>query len=89
MPKIMSCNSVSIEDWLRQIANYLAEEDANAVMRRSLFVEVDRQLIPEACRRAYVKTSQAELCASQAAFLREQGIDVGAPVEFAPIARQL
>ena len=78
MPKIMTCNPVNMEAWLAQTADYVANEDYNAVMRRCLFVEVKRSLVPDDRRKGYVRTSQMELSDLQAEFLKDQGLEVKA-----------
>ena len=61
---------------MAQTADYFADEDYNAIMRRCLFVEVKHSLIPEALRDEYVNHRETELHDLQMEALRVQGIEL-------------
>jgi hypothetical protein len=87
MPKSLTCNSRSIDEWMAQTADYVADEDYNAIMRRCLFVEVKHSLIPEALRDEYVKHRETELHDLQVEALRAQGIELEAHAGLSPVDR--
>jgi len=87
MPKILTCNCATIEQWMEQITDNVADEDRNAVMRRCLFVEVKKSLIPAARRKLYADSRESELHELQAETLKAQGIELTHNDGFAPVHR--
>ena len=87
MPNSLPCNSRSIDEWMAQTADCLADEDYNTIMQRCLFVKVKHSLIPEALRDEYVNHRETELHDLQVEALRAQGIELEAHAGLSPVVR--
>jgi hypothetical protein len=88
MPKIMTCNCSTMDEWLIE-ANVISIEDRNAVMRRCLFVEVKEQLMPQELRDNYKVQREKDLHELQIEVLRKQGLKVAGGASFIPVRRAI
>jgi hypothetical protein len=75
MPRLVTANCRTMEDWLRAVSDEGDLEDRNAVMRRCLFIEVDKPLVPKQLQASYRAEKGDELADLQAQALRDQGIE--------------
>jgi hypothetical protein len=87
MPRLMTANCRTLEDWMQVVTEAGGEADYDAVLRRCLFVEVDRQLVSVERQATYKAEKGDELADMQAAVLHEQGLTVPR-ASFRPVARQ-
>ena len=88
MPKIMTCNCSTMDEWLIE-ANVISIEDRNAVMRRCLFVEVKEQLMPQELRDNYKVQREKDLHELQIEVLQKQGLKVAGGASFIPVRRAI
>jgi hypothetical protein len=86
MPRLMTANCRTMEDWTRSVVEAGEVEDYNAVLRRCLFVEVDRPLVAIEIQAAYKASKGDDLADLQRAVLIEQGTAVSAEA-FQPVVR--
>jgi hypothetical protein len=87
MPRLMTANCRTLEDWTRAVVESGEIEDYNAVLRRCLFIEVDRQLVSAELQATYKTAKGDELADLQRAVLRDQGLRVPCD-SFRPVARE-
>jgi hypothetical protein len=87
MPRLVTANCRTMEDWLRAVSDEGSAEDRNAVLRRCLFVEVDRPLVPKKLQTAFKAEKGEELADLQAAALLEMGLSPS-PAAFQPVQRE-
>jgi hypothetical protein len=74
-PRTMSCNVKNLKEWCDGLG-CVSQEDKNAVLRRCIFVEVDRQIIPHELQKKYLDDRRESCYDKMAALAAQQGLDV-------------
>ena len=74
-PRIMTCNTKDVTEWASNLG-MVTSGDVDAVLRRTVFIEVNKNIIPQAIKDAYIKKKETTCFGPQAMLLQEGGLEL-------------
>ena len=74
-PRLMTCNTKDVTEWASSLG-MVTTADIDAVLRRTIFIEINKNIIPQAVKDKYIKKKETTCFAPMAMLSVEQGIDV-------------